>query len=72
MAAQLMLFEPVHPLTPREKQILLLVASGFYSKEIAWDLQVSVRTIECHRRNAMHKLGIKGRRALVEYVRNNL
>jgi DNA-binding NarL/FixJ family response regulator len=44
-------------LTPREREILRLIASGKSNKEIAWVLEMSVRTVETHRANVLLKLG---------------
>lgn len=43
-------------LTPREKEILQLMVAGFTTKEIAFDLNISTRTVETHRQNMMTKL----------------
>lgn len=43
-------------LTPREREVLLLVSDGHYNKVIARKLGVSVSTVETHRRHIMHKL----------------
>jgi DNA-binding NarL/FixJ family response regulator len=49
--------EPASPhLSPRECEILALVANGHSSKEIAAGLHISVRTVENHRSNIMHSL----------------
>ena len=47
------------PLTPRETEVLRLVASGLINKEIAARLGVSLTTIISHRKNLTEKLGIK-------------
>lgn len=47
-------------LTAREKELLLLMGSGLSNQQIAEELQVSVHTVETHRRNLSGKLGIKG------------
>jgi len=47
------------PLTEREKEIAKMVAAGRMSKEIAADLQLSVRTVEKHRANIMEKVGVR-------------
>lgn len=44
-------------LSPREQQVLALVAAGMSSKVIAKELGLSHRTIEAHRANIMHKMG---------------
>ena len=56
-------------LTPREKQILNLVAEGYSSKEIAERLVVSPSTVHSHRTNLMQKLGLSTRHELVQYAR---
>ena len=45
-------------LTPREREVLQLLAEGRATKQIAADLFVSVKTIETHRQNLMRKLEI--------------
>ncbi len=52
-------------LTPRETEVLRLVALGHSNKEIGTALEVSVKTVETHRANAMGKLGLRSRAALV-------
>lgn len=47
------------PLTPRERDVLELVATGSSNKEIGEALGISHRTVEEHRSNIMHKLGVK-------------
>lgn len=44
-------------LTPRERQIMVLVTEGKYNKEIAKALGISVETIKTHRKRAYKKLG---------------
>ena len=56
-------------LTPREKQILNLVAEGYSNKEIAERLVVSPSTVHSHRTNLMQKLGLSTRHELVQYAR---
>jgi len=55
-------------LTPREKQILQLVAEGVTSRDIADRLEISKRTVEHHRANMMKKLNIKRVADLVKYA----
>lgn len=57
-----------HELTPREKEILRLVAQGMTNAEIARDLYISVKTVQAHRANLMQKLGIHDRVDLVKYA----
>jgi DNA-binding NarL/FixJ family response regulator len=47
------------PLTEREQEIAKLVAAGQMSKEIASQLNLSVRTVEKHRANIMEKVGVR-------------
>ena len=54
--------------TERECEVLRLVAQGHSNKEIAVQLNVSVKTIELHKSNAMRKLGLRGRIELVRYA----
>lgn len=46
-------------LTPRQKEILRLVADGLTNREIADHLQISVRTVEVHRFNLMRRLRVR-------------
>jgi DNA-binding NarL/FixJ family response regulator len=48
--------------------VLRLVAQGFSNKEIAGQLGVSAKTIEVHKANGMHKLGLRGRIELTRYA----
>jgi two-component system NarL family response regulator len=54
--------------SPRESQILALIAMGKTSKEIAASLKISVATIGSHRRNICRKLGIHSTAALIQYA----
>jgi DNA-binding NarL/FixJ family response regulator len=55
-------------LTPREKQILQMVADGVTSRDIAARLDISKRTVEHHRANMMKKLHIKRAADLIKYA----
>lgn len=55
-------------LTPRERQVLQLVAEGKTTKEVAVVLGVSVKTAESHRTRLMEKLGIHETASLVRYA----
>ena len=46
-------------LTDREREVLILLARGLSTKEIAANLDVGVRTVETHRANLMRKLGVR-------------
>lgn len=60
-------------LTPREREIVQLVAEGRSSKEVAALLGISVKTVESHRTNVMRKLRIRSVSQLVRYaVRNGI
>src|SRR2546426_418118 len=56
------------PLSPRERQVLQLVAEGKSSKQIADLLQISVKTAEFHRGRVMDKLDIHDTAGLVRYA----
>jgi two-component system response regulator NreC len=55
-------------LTPRERQVLALVAEGYTNKEIAVALDVAVKTAMTHRANLMDKLGIHNRSKLIQFA----
>ena len=55
-------------LSDRESEVLRLIASGYSNKEIAARLDLSVKTVEAHKANAMRKLGLKGRIDIVKYA----
>jgi DNA-binding NarL/FixJ family response regulator len=59
---------PNDPLTPREREILKLIAEGKSNKEIADLLFISIRTVENHRANVMNKLKIKKTVDLIRYA----
>jgi DNA-binding NarL/FixJ family response regulator len=60
-------------LTPREKEVIQLLAEGKSSKEVASFLNLSTKTAETHRSNIMRKLGFHSIRDLVLYaVKNNI
>jgi DNA-binding NarL/FixJ family response regulator len=59
---------PVDPLTPRELQVLKLVAEAHTSEEIAAALSISRKTVERHRENLMRKLGMRDRVELTRYA----
>ena len=56
------------PLTPRQGQVLLLIAQGHSTKAIAHRLHVSVKTVETHRTQLMARLGISDIAGLVRYA----
>jgi DNA-binding NarL/FixJ family response regulator len=60
-------------LTPREREVVQLLAEGKSSKEVAIVLSLSVKTAETHRTNVMRKLDLHSVADLVRYaVRNNI
>ena len=59
--------------TPREREIVQLIAEGRSSKKAASHLGLSVKTIEAHRTNIMRKLRLRSVSDLVRYaIRNNI
>jgi len=55
-------------LTPREREILLLITDGSINKEIARKLMIGVRTVESHRQSLMMKLDIRTTAGLTKYA----
>jgi len=55
-------------LSERETEVVRLVARGYSNKEIAGQLNVSVKTVETYRYRAVEKLGLRGRADLVRYA----
>ena len=55
-------------LTGREQTILLQLAQGKSNKQVAQDLDISVRTVETHRKNIKRKLGISSTAGLTRYA----
>jgi DNA-binding NarL/FixJ family response regulator len=60
--------EPTAPLSPRETEVLRLIAWGNTNKEIAARLDLSVKTVEAHKANGMRKRGMRGRIDIVRYA----
>lgn len=58
-------------LTERESQVMLRVAQGFSNKEIAAQLDISVKTVETHKLRAMEKLGLRSRADVVQFALRN-
>jgi DNA-binding NarL/FixJ family response regulator len=54
-------------ITDREAEVLRLIAIGHSNKEIGAQLDISVKTVEVHKANAMRKLGLRGRIDIVRY-----
>jgi DNA-binding NarL/FixJ family response regulator len=59
---------PDDPLTPRELEVVKLIAEGHTTKEIAQILVISENTVERHRANVLDKLGLRDRVALALYA----
>ena len=55
-------------LSDREAEVLRLIAAGYSNKDIAAQLELSVKTVEVHKANASRKLGLKGRIDIVKYA----
>ena len=60
--------KPLAKLTPRQRQVLQLIAKGYRMREIASALQVSPRTVETHKYEIMRVLGFKNTADLVRYA----
>jgi DNA-binding NarL/FixJ family response regulator len=59
---------PEDPLTPREQEVVKLIAEGHTSEEIAETLVISRKTVERHRANILEKLGMRNRVELTRYA----
>ena len=60
--------DPASRLSDREREVLILIASGKSNKEIASDLGIGVRTIETHRERIMRKLSIRSVAGLTKFA----
>jgi len=60
--------QPAADLTPRQRQVLQLIAEGHSTKEIAYRLELSVKTVETHRAQLMERLQIRDIAGLVKYA----
>ena len=60
--------QPGAALTERESEVLRLIAAGYSNKEIAAQLELSVKTVEVHKAKSMRKLGLAGRIDIVRYA----
>ena len=58
--------EPV--LSPREREVLQLVAEGFGNRGIAERLFISIKTVEAHKEHIVQKLGVRGNAELIRYA----
>jgi DNA-binding NarL/FixJ family response regulator len=59
---------PVVPLTPREEEVVKLIAEAYTNTQIAEILHLSEKTVESHRANVLRKLGMRDRVELVRYA----
>ena len=59
---------PEDPLTPRELQVVKLIAEGFTSDEIAKELVISRKTVDRHRANVLQKLGMRNVAEVTRYA----
>jgi len=59
---------PAIPLTPREEEVVKLIAEAYTNQQIAEILHVSEKTVESHRANVLRKLGMRDRVELVRYA----
>lgn len=57
-----------HELSERERDVLVLVARGYTNKEIATELNISPHTVISHRKNIVHKTGIRSVAGLTVYA----
>jgi two-component system response regulator NreC len=55
-------------LTPREREVLQLIAEGYTNKQIAEILCISIKTVQAHRSNLMQKLDLHDRAELIKYA----
>jgi DNA-binding NarL/FixJ family response regulator len=60
--------KPRPTISDREADVLRRMAQGYSNKEIAAALEISVKTVEVHKSNAMRKLGLRGRIDVVRYA----
>ena len=60
--------EPIDRLTPRQREVLQLIAEGLSTKEIAFKLGLSVKTVETHRAQLMERLEIRDVAGLVRFA----
>jgi DNA-binding NarL/FixJ family response regulator len=59
---------PAVPLTPREEEVVKLIAEAYTNTQIAEILHLSEKTVESHRANVLRKLGMRDRVELVRYA----
>ena len=59
---------PSNGLSPREREVLQLIAEGYSNKQIAEILCISIKTVQAHRMNLMAKLDLHDRADLIKYA----
>jgi len=59
---------PLEKLSPRQREVLQLLAEGYATRDIARRLKLSVKTVETHRAEVMKRLGIRDLARLVRYA----
>ena len=60
--------EESNSLSPREREVLQLIAEGYTNKQIAEILSISIKTVQAHRNNLMGKLDLHDRGELIKYA----
>ena len=60
--------DPYDDLTPREREVLQLVAEGHSNQQVAEELGLSVKTVKTHRLHLMQKLDLHDRADLIRYA----
>ena len=68
IASAVSLRAPLRRLSPRQRQVFQLLAAGLSTRDIAQQLQVSIKTVETHRAQLMVRLGIHDVAGLVRYA----
>jgi DNA-binding CsgD family transcriptional regulator len=58
---------PTDSLSPREMEVCRLLANGLQLKEVAFELDLSYHTVDIHKRNSYHKLGIHSRFEMIKH-----
>ncbi len=61
----------IHSLTEREIQVIHYIKDGHSSREIAQQLDISLKTVEVHRHNILKKLKLKNAASLVNFINSN-
>jgi len=61
----------VNSLSKREIEIILLIKKGFSSKEVAQNLDISLKTVEVHRHNILKRLNLKNTPSLINFINHS-